>query len=199
MMRVRSADLPEVLVVEPVAFGDARGLFAETWNAARYAAHGVDATFVQDNMSRSRQGVLRGLHLQEPHGQGKLISVLHGEVWDVAVDVRRDSPRFGRWFGTRLSADPLRQLWIPPGFAHGFLVLSEEAVLSYKVTAPHHPEAELTVAWNDPALGIEWPLTRSPLLSPRDAAAPRLADIDPERLPRVADGGAVMSRVAEPA
>lgn len=175
--------LPDVLVIDPVVFGDARGYFLEAWNHERYATCGIPQGFVQDNVSRSAQGVLRGLHLQHPFGQGKLIHVLEGEVFDVAVDVRVGSPTFGRWVGERLSGENHRQFFIPPGFAHGFCVVSPYALVSYKVTERYHPETEIGLAWNDPALGIEWPDTR-PLLSERDAAAPRLADVALARLPR---------------
>jgi dTDP-4-dehydrorhamnose 3,5-epimerase len=164
-----------VLVVEPRAFGDARGYFLEAFHAARYADAGLPAAFVQDNVSLSRRGVLRGLHLQHPNAQGKLVSVLRGEVFDVAVDVRVGSPTFGRWVGEVLSGENLRQLYIPPGYAHGFVVTSDEALFAYKCTAYYDPAAELAVRWDDPAVGIRWPLD-DVTLSERDRSAPALAD-----------------------
>jgi dTDP-4-dehydrorhamnose 3,5-epimerase len=181
-MKVTPLDLPEVLLVEPDRFGDARGYFLETWRQERYRAAGITADFVQDNLSRSASGILRGLHLQQPNAQGKLVYVLEGSVYDVAVDVRRGSPRFGRWTGAQLSSADHRQLWIPPGFAHGFCVTSETALFAYKCTAPYSAADELGVRWNDPALGIPWPVA-APQLSAKDAALPCLADIDPKRLP----------------
>ena len=182
-MNVIKTTLPGVLVLEPVVHADVRGYFHEVWNDARHAAVGVCGPFVQDNLSMSRRSVLRGLHLQWPEGQGKLVTVPVGDVFDVAVDVRHGSPTFGCWASAHLSESNHRQLWIPPGFAHGFAVLSETAVLHYKITAPYAPAAEIAIAWDDPDLGIEWPLT-SPLLSPRDQDAPRLAMIDPSLLPQ---------------
>lgn len=182
-MKVTPLRLPGVLRIEPKVFGDERGFFLETWQQARYAEAGVPETFVQDNLSRSRQGILRGLHLQHPHGQGKLVYVIEGEVFDVAVDVRVGSPTFGAWVGDTLSSETKRQLYIPPGFAHGFCVTSENAIFAYKCTEAYHPETELGVAWNDPALGIEWPID-SPTLSQKDAGFPRLADIPEAKLPR---------------
>lgn len=183
-MRVEATALPGVLVVEPRVFPDSRGRFLESWRADRYAAAGLPAHFVQDNVSVSRRGVLRGLHLQHPHGQGKLVTALRGAVWDVAVDVRRGSPTFGRWFGCELSGESARQLWIPPGFAHGFVVVSEEeATVLYKCTETYHPEAETTVRWDDPALRIEWPVDR-PVLSEKDLAGMMLAEVPEERLPQ---------------
>lgn len=182
-MQVTPTELPEVLRIDPKVFGDARGYFFETWHRDRYAELGLPREFVQDNLSRSQRGILRGLHLQHPHAQGKLVQVLEGEVFDVAVDVRVGSPTFGRWVSEVLSFENHRQLWVPPGFAHGFCVTSETAVLSYKCTELYHPETELSVAWNDPKLGIPWPV-KEPVLSKKDAAAQRLADIPTERLPR---------------
>jgi dTDP-4-dehydrorhamnose 3,5-epimerase len=181
-MRTAATDLPGVLVIEPSVFGDARGFFTETWRSDRYAELGLPAVFVQDNLSFSTQGVLRGLHYQHPQGQGKLVYVLQGEVFDVAVDVRVGSPTFGRWAGVTLSADSHRQFYIPPGFAHGFVVLSPTALFAYKCTEYYAPEHEGSLLWSDPALGIAWPV-RDPALSAKDAAAPRLADIDRVRLP----------------
>ena len=179
-MKVIQTDLPGVLVLEPRVFGDARGFFLESWNARAFRdATGVDAAFVQDNHSRSARGVLRGLHYQLVHPQGKLVRVVSGEVFDVAVDLRRSSPTFGRWTGIRLDAVTHRQLWIPPGFGHGFLVLSETADFLYKTTEYWYPEHDRGLAWNDPDLAIDWPLDgATPLLAAKDAAAPRLADVD---------------------
>lgn len=185
-MKVTATDLPGVLIVEPARFGDARGSFMETWNARRYAAAGIGLPFVQDNVSRSARGVLRGLHLQHPHAQGKLVQVLAGAVFDVAVDARRDSPTFRRWTGVTLSADDARQLWVPPGFLHGFCVLSNEAIFAYKCTDFYARDAEVGIVWDDPGIGIDWPIA-APVLSDKDAALPRLADLAPDRLPRVAD------------
>jgi dTDP-4-dehydrorhamnose 3,5-epimerase len=182
-MLTRQTDLPGVLLIEPKVFGDERGFFLETWSAERYAADGVPGRFVQDNLSKSRRGTLRGLHLQHPHGQGKLVYVVTGEVFDVAVDVRVGSPTFGKSFGTMLTETNKRQLYIPPGFAHGFCVTSEEAIFAYKCTEPYHPEAELTIAHDDPSLGILWPVT-SPTLSKKDMAGLRLGDVPRDRLPR---------------
>jgi dTDP-4-dehydrorhamnose 3,5-epimerase len=174
-MKVIQTELPGVLLLEPKVFGDARGFFFEAYHAGRYAEAGIPATFVQDNVSRSVRGTLRGLHFQEPHAQGKLVQVLAGAVYDVAVDVRRGSPHFGRWVAYELSADNKRQLWIPPGFAHGFCVVSESADFSYKCTDFYAPPCERGVLWNDPDLAIPWPV-QTPLLSAKDAQAPRLAD-----------------------
>jgi len=188
-MEVHQTKLPGVLVIEPRVFGDARGYFKETWQRARYDAAGVSADFVQDNLSRSRQGTLRGLHFQLRRPQGKLVQVFRGEVFDVAVDVRRGSPTFGHWHGEELSGDDFRQLWIPPGFAHGFCVLSEVAEVEYKCTEIYLPEDEMTIAWDDPHIGVAWPLDGAPALSGRDAAAAPLADwID--RLPVFPDAAA---------
>jgi dTDP-4-dehydrorhamnose 3,5-epimerase len=181
-MKVTETTLPGVLLIEPKRFGDARGYFLETWQRERYAAAGIDLPFVQDNLSRSAHGILRGLHLQNPVAQGKLVFVLEGAVFDVAVDVRVGSPTFGKWVGMTLSAEDHRQLWIPPGFAHGFCVTTESAVFSYKCTAPYAPEHEVGVRWNDPDIGIAWPIAE-PLLSVKDGAHPSLRDIDPARLP----------------
>jgi dTDP-4-dehydrorhamnose 3,5-epimerase len=174
-MRVVPTDLPEVLIIEPMVHGDSRGFFAETYQALRYAEAGITSAFVQDNLSRSVKGTLRGLHFQEPNAQGKLVQVLRGAVWDVAVDVRRGSPRFGRWAAVELSETAPRQLWIPPGFAHGFCVLTDSADFFYKCTALYAPEAERSIAWNDPRIGIPWPVSE-PLLSAKDRVAPLLED-----------------------
>ena len=174
-MKVTPTELPGVLLVEPLVFGDARGFFVETFHVERYAAAGIREPFVQDNLSRSVQHTLRGLHFQEPRPQGKLVQVLRGAVWDVAVDVRRGSPTFGAWFGMELSDENRRQLWIPPGFAHGFCVLSEVADFFYKCTEFYAPDAERCVRWDDPALDIRWPV-RSPVLSKKDRSAPLLSE-----------------------
>ena len=182
-MRVEHTAIRSVLVIEPTVFGDARGYFYETYHRERYCGQGVPRDFVQDNISRSQRGILRGLHLQEPFGQGKLVQVFEGEVFDVAVDVRFGSPTFGKWVGETLSEQNHKQLYIPPGFAHGFCVLSETALFNYKCTELYHPETELSIAWNDPALAITWPL-KDPVLSKKDAAAHPLREIPQERLPR---------------
>jgi len=177
-MRVLPTSLPDVLLIEPTVFEDARGFFFESYNRKAFADAGIDADFVQDNHSRSRHGVLRGLHYQIEHAQGKLVRVVAGEVHDVAVDLRRSSPRFGRHVGVRLSAANRRMLFVPPGFAHGFLVLSEAAEFVYKTTDYWYPAHERTLRWNDPALGIAWPEGIVPTLAPKDAAGVPLADAD---------------------
>lgn len=182
-MKVHALDLPEVLLVEPVVHGDVRGFFVETYHVERYRKAGIPWQFVQDNLSYSTHGILRGLHLQVPRAQGKLIQVFHGEVYDVAVDVRVGSPSFGRWVGFRLSGENKRQAFVPPGFAHGFAVVSEAALFAYKCTEVYDPSGELTVRWDDPDLAIDWPIA-SPRLSEKDASAPTLAEMDPARLPR---------------
>lgn len=176
-LKITPTRLPEVLIVEPRVFGDARGFFIESWNQRAFDdAVGSPVTFVQDNHSRSSKGVLRGLHFQRaPHAQGKLVRVVSGAVFDVAVDIRPDSPRYRQWVGVELSADNHRQMWIPPGFAHGFLVLSDSADFLYKTTDYYAPQAEGAVRWDDPGLGIEWPdVGMPPLVSSKDAEAPRL-------------------------
>ncbi len=185
-MKVVATALPGVLLVEPDVFGDARGYFLEAYHAGRYAAAGIPGPFVQDNLSYSAYGVLRGLHLQHPAGQGKLVSVVSGEVFDVAVDVRVGSPTFGRWTGAWLSGDNRRQLYVPPGYAHGFQVTSAGgAYFAYKCTAPYDAASELTVRWDDPRVGVEWP-GEALVLSPKDAAAPRLDELPLGRLPAYA-------------
>lgn len=182
-MRVVGTDLPGCLVLEPKVFDDERGFFYESWNAARFAEHGLPTTFVQGNVAGSARGVLRGLHYQWPaNPQGKLVSVLDGEVYDVAVDVRRGSPTFGRWTAAILSGGNRRHFWIPAGFAHGYQALSERAVFTYVCTAPYDPSSDTGIRWDDPQFAIDWPI-KVPSLSPRDAAAPSLAELDPERLP----------------
>ncbi len=184
-MEVVAAKIPGLLVIDPVVHGDARGFFLETYSRDRYAAAGVDVEFVQDNISSSRHRTLRGLHLQHPRGQGKLCSVIEGEVFDVAVDVRVGSPTFGQWVGVTLSSDNKRQLYIPPGFAHGFCVTSDRALFSYKCTDYYSGENELGIAWDDDDIEIEWPVD-APLLSDKDRANPKLRDIPRDRLPRYA-------------
>lgn len=184
-MEVKVAKIPGLLVVDPVVHGDARGFFVETYSRDRYVAAGIDSEFVQDNLSSSRRGILRGLHLQHPRGQGKLCSVIEGEVFDVAVDVRIGSPTFGQWVGVTLSSDNKRQLYIPPGFAHGFCVTSERALFLYKCTDFYSAENELGVVWNDEDIGVDWPIA-APFLSDKDRAYPKLRDIHSERLPRYA-------------
>ena len=182
-MKAIQTAIEGVLVLEPKVFGDARGFFMESYNRRAFAeATGQDVDFVQDNHSRSRKGVLRGLHYQIQQPQGKLVRVTSGAVFDVAVDIRRDSPTFGRWAGATLSAQNRRQLWIPPGFAHGFCVTGETALFCYKCTELYAPEHEGSILWNDPAIGIAWPLEH-PTLSAKDAAAPPLAAVSPARLP----------------
>jgi len=181
-MKVSETELPGVLIVEPDRFGDARGFFQEIWHEGRYGEAGIPGPFVQDNMSLSAQGVLRGLHYQNPHAQGKLVYVLQGEAFDVAVDVRLGSPTFGKWTGVTLSGDTGRQFYIPPGFAHGFCVTGESALFAYKCTDFYNPETEGAIRWNDPAIGIDWPVS-DPTVSGKDADAPLLADVDRARLP----------------
>ena len=176
-MKVTPTALPDVKLVEPRVFADDRGFFFESWNQRALAAQGIDAQFVQDNHSRSRHGVLRGLHYQVEHPQGKLVRVVAGEVFDVAVDLRRSSPTFGRHVAIALSADDRRMLWVPPGFAHGFVVVSEHAEFLYKTTDYWFPEHERTLLWNDPALGIAWPLAH-PQLASKDAQGTPLASAD---------------------
>jgi dTDP-4-dehydrorhamnose 3,5-epimerase len=178
-MKVIKTEIPEVLIIEPKVFGDQRGFFLETFQIDRYAEHGVTNAFVQDNLSRSSEGVLRGLHLQNPRSQGKLVSAFHGRVLDVAVDVRVGSPTFGRHVAVELG--DLRQLWVPRGFAHGFVVLSKSADFFYRCDELYSPADEITIRWDDPAIGIDWKID-SPTLSPRDAEAPLLRDV--ARLPR---------------
>jgi len=172
--------IPEVIRIEPQVFGDARGFFMETYQAQRFAAAGLPTNFVQDNHSRSRQSTLRGLHYQIQHAQGKLIRAIVGEIYDVAVDIRRSSPTFGQWVGMILSAENKHQLWIPPGFAHGFYVISDYTEVVYKTTDFYEPKWECTILWNDPAIGIRWPIPegQSPLLSVKDSQSKLLKDAD---------------------
>ena len=181
-MKVEATQLPGVVRIEPRLFGDARGSFFESWSARRYREAGLPTLFVQDNVSTSAHDTLRGLHLQHPYGQGKFVQVLVGEVFDVAVDARVGSPQFGQWSGTMLSEANRHQLYIPPGFAHGFCVLSETALLSYKCTEYYHAETEITVAWNDPDIGVRWPIAE-PVLSKKDTAGQRLRALG-DLLPR---------------
>ncbi|KDR31416.1 dTDP-4-dehydrorhamnose 3,5-epimerase [Caballeronia zhejiangensis] len=178
-IQVTATALPEVKIIEPKVFGDARGFFYESFNAREFGEHvesGVE--FVQDNHSRSAKGVLRGLHYQIQHAQGKLVRVVEGEVFDVAVDIRKSSPNFGKWVGVNLSEENHRQLWVPPGFAHGFVVLSESAQFLYKTTDYWFQAHERSIVWNDPEIGIEWPIDFEPLLAAKDAAGKRLAEAE---------------------
>lgn len=177
-MNVIETSLPGVLLFEPKVFGDARGFFMESWNRKAFADQGLDLDFVQDNHSRSARGVLRGLHYQLNQPQGKLVRVVAGAVFDVAVDLRRASPHFGKWVGYELSADNRRMLWIPPGFGHGFLVLSDTADFLYKTTAYYAPEWDRGVRWDDPDIGIQWPLEAEPTLSAKDQVQPLLRDAE---------------------
>lgn len=177
-MRAVPAEIPDVLIIEPKVFGDARGFFFESWNRRSFAGLGLDVEFVQDNHSRSERNVLRGLHYQIEHAQGKLVRAIAGEVFDVAVDLRRGSKTFGKWVGFTLSAENKRMAWIPPGFAHGFCVVSEAAEFLYKTTDYWSPEHERTVIWNDPDLAIPWPLSGPPLLASKDAVGKRLAEAE---------------------
>lgn len=181
-MKLVETGLPGCVVIEPKVFDDERGFFYESFNQDRLAAHGLAPAFVQGNVSRSARGVLRGLHYQWPRPQGKYVSVLEGEVWDVAVDIRSGSPNFGQWAAVLLSAENRRHVWIPEGFAHGFVVLGEQALVSYLCTATYDPAADAGIRWNDADLAIDWPLA-DPQLSPKDARAPFLADVPTERLP----------------
>jgi dTDP-4-dehydrorhamnose 3,5-epimerase len=174
--------LKDAVILEPAVFGDARGYFYESYNREKYAELGIHAEFVQTNVSRSARGVLRGLHFQWPNPQGKLVSVLEGEVYDVAVDIRRGSPTFGQWAGVMLTAENKRHFWIPEGFAHGFCVLSEFATFSYQCTALYDRNTDAGIRWDDAAIGVDWPISE-PLLSEKDAKAPFLADVAIERLP----------------
>jgi dTDP-4-dehydrorhamnose 3,5-epimerase len=178
-MRFVPCEIPDVLLVEPQVFGDSRGFFMETWHAAKFAAAGLDCKFVQDNHSKSVQGTLRGLHYQIRKPQGKLVRVISGEVFDVAVDLRKSSPFFGRWVGEILSAENKKMLWVPPGFGHGFYVLSPEAEFVYKCTELYAPEDERCIRWDDPELAVAWPLLgQTPLLSAKDLAGVSLAEAE---------------------
>ena len=180
-MKATETILPGVFVIEPAVFGDDRGFFMESFNAAKFRElTGIDVDFVQDNHSRSSANVLRGIHYQIEHAQGKLVRVIEGAVFDVAVDLRRSSPHFGQWFGVELNAENKKQLWVPAGFGHAFLVLSESADFLYKTTDYFHPESERSILWNDPEIGVEWPLSSGvePRLSGKDASASALASAD---------------------
>lgn len=181
-MKIIETPLPGVLVIEPVVHGDSRGYFLETYHQARYAAAGIPDNFVQDNLSKSQRGVLRGLHFQWPNPQGKLVSVLDGEVFDVAVDIRRGSPHFGKWHGEILDGMSKRQMWIPPGFAHGFLTLSESAVFQYKVTTLYQPELDFGIRFDDPDIAVPWPDIEMKL-SAKDQVLPFLRDLPGDRQP----------------
>ena len=186
-MKLLPTDLPGVLLVEPRLFRDSRGFFLETWHHRKYAAGGLDATFVQDNHSHSGKGTLRGLHAQLQRPQGKLVRAIEGEIWDVAVDIRPGSPTYRKHASAVLSAENFRQLWVPPGFAHGFCVLSDRAQVEYKCTDFYDPADEITVRWSDPDLAVPWPV-EGPVLSDRDAGAPTLRELEP-RLPRFRPAG----------
>jgi dTDP-4-dehydrorhamnose 3,5-epimerase len=181
-VKVIALDIPGLLLIEPALFRDQRGLFCETFHAGRYAETGLAERFVQDNFSRSLRGTLRGLHYQEPHAQGKLVMVVEGAVYDVVVDIRKGSPTFGKWQGFNLTSDDYRQLYVPPGCAHGFCVISEQASVLYKCTDFYSPNDERGIIWNDPALAIPWPVS-APLLSPKDQAYRTLAAMEGQ-LPR---------------
>jgi len=184
-MKVIDTQIPGVVVIEPLVHGDARGFFYESYNAEKYKSSGLDLTFVQSNVSRSAHGVLRGLHYQWPNPQGKLVSVLEGEVYDVAVDIRVGSPTFGRWAAAVLSAQNKRHFWVPEGFAHGFAVLSDFATFSYQCTALYDRAADAGIRWNDGDVGVDWPIS-APQLSEKDERAPFLRDVPHEKLPRFA-------------
>lgn len=178
-MKIIDTKIPDVKIIEPTVFGDERGFFMETWQQKKFEelVTGKSTTFVQDNHSKSKKGILRGLHYQTENTQGKLVRVVSGEVFDVAVDIRKDSPTFGKWVGEYLSAENKRQLWIPEGFAHGFYVTSDEAEFVYKCTDYYNPSAELSIAWNDSEIGIDWPVTLEPTLSEKDKSGIEIKDI----------------------
>ncbi|HQS95383.1 MAG: dTDP-4-dehydrorhamnose 3,5-epimerase [Novosphingobium sp. 17-62-19] len=177
-MKIIECEIPGPLIIEPRVFGDDRGFFFESWNAGAFAEAGLDLTFVQDNQSRSQKGVLRGMHFQNPGPQGKLVRVTRGAVFDAVVDLRRSSPTFGKWTGVTLSAENKRMFWVPEGFAHGFLTLEDDTDFLYKCTAPYAPQHEASLAWDDPTVGIDWPLEGIELkLSAKDATGVSLADV----------------------
>ena len=182
-MNVKETKLPGVLILEPKVFPDDRGYFLETWNSTRYEQVGIPGLFVQDNISFSKKGILRGLHFQYPQSQGKLIQVLSGEVMDIIVDIRVGSPTYSQWIGEVISESNHRQIYVPPGFAHGYCVTSETALFSYKCTDFYNPATEHGIIWNDPDIRIEWPIAQ-PVLSPKDEAYSRLKDLRPENLPQ---------------
>lgn len=181
-MNIITTNLPGVLIIEPKVFGDSRGFFLETWQQQRYQQIGIDESFVQDNLSFSTKGVLRGLHYQQPNAQGKLVAVVAGAVFDVAVDIRCGSPTFSQWTGALLTGDNHRQFWIPPGFAHGFCVVSDTAYFTYKCTNFYSPQTEGGIIWNDPDIGIKWPL-QEVILSDKDKQYQKLCDIPHDKLP----------------
>ena len=183
LLQVVDTPLDGVRLVEPHVFSDDRGYLYELWNSARWARSGLPLEFVQDNVAVSSRGVVRGLHFQYPNPQGKLVSVLHGEIFDVAVDIREGSPTFGRWTGAALSEQNHRSMFLPPGFAHGFAVLSERAMVLYKFTTLYAPEAQRGIAWDDPEIGIAWPAGIHPILSEKDQRFPRLRELSPDSLP----------------
>ncbi|MBM4289297.1 MAG: dTDP-4-dehydrorhamnose 3,5-epimerase [Deltaproteobacteria bacterium] len=185
-MKVIPVDLPGIVLIEPRLFTDLRGYFLETYQAQRYSEHGITARFVQDNLSFSRRGVVRGLHYQLVEPQGKLVMVLQGEVLDLVVDIRQDSPTFGQWSQNTLSAENHRQLYVPPGFAHGFAVISATATVLYKVTAFYNPGDEYGIIWNDPNLGVDWPFSEA-ILSDKDSKFPQLRDVPVDLLPHMAN------------
>ncbi|MEO1324439.1 MAG: dTDP-4-dehydrorhamnose 3,5-epimerase [Pseudomonadota bacterium] len=177
-MNIIDTEIDGLLIIEPRVFGDERGFFLETWNESAFREAGLDLTFVQDNHSRSQKGVLRGMHFQNPGPQGKLVRVVNGAVFDVAVDMRKSSSTFGKWVGVELSAENKRMFWVPEGFAHGFLTLRDDTDFLYKCTAPYAPQAEYTLAWDDPAVGIEWPIVDlDPIVSEKDGKGLALADV----------------------
>lgn len=186
-MKVIETGIAGLVIIEPVVHGDERGYFVELWQASRFGGSGLPERFVQSNVSRSGAGVLRGLHYQNPQPQGKLVTVLEGRIFDVAVDIRSDSPTFRKWAGVELSAHNHRQLYVPEGFAHGFCVLGECAVMNYLCTAEFRPDFDAVLAWDDPAIGVQWPLSEAgAVISAKDRNAPRLAEIAVENLPRMA-------------
>ena len=187
-MRCIETGIPGLLIIEPDVYGDDRGFFMETWHAGRYEEAGLPGRFVQSNVSRSSRGVVRGLHYQYPNPQGKLVQALEGRIFDVAVDIRSDSPTFRQWAGVELSGENHRQLYVPEGFAHGFCVLGEAATISYLCTRVFSAEADAAIAWDDPDIGIEWPIEPASL-SARDSAAPRLSEVPINRLPRIENNG----------
>jgi dTDP-4-dehydrorhamnose 3,5-epimerase len=183
-MIIETTTLPGILLIKPDVFGDHRGFFQESWNRLKYAEQGLDLTFVQDNLSFSKKGILRGLHFQNPKSQGKLVQALQGEVFDVAVDIRKGSPTFGQWFGAVLSAENHLQMYLPEGFAHGFCVLSETALFAYKCTEYYNPQTEHSLRFDDPDIGIHWPLDQPPSLSAKDVNAKLLRDFPRDFLPQ---------------
>ncbi|MEM7780745.1 MAG: dTDP-4-dehydrorhamnose 3,5-epimerase [Pseudomonadota bacterium] len=177
-MKIIATDIPDLLIIEPRAFGDDRGFFMETWNERAFREAGLDLTWMQDNHSRSQRGVLRGLHFQNPGPQGKLVRVTRGAVFDVAVDLRSSSEHFGKWVGVELTADNKRMFWVPEGFAHGFLTLTDDTDFLYKCTTPYAPQSEHTLAWDDPSVGIEWPVANlDPIISEKDAKGLALSQV----------------------